>query len=124
MSDEIRLHDIESGPALDEIRALFREYAESLNFDLCFQNFDKELASLPGIYSRPEGRLVLCEAGGRAAGCIALKPLEPGVCEMKRLYVRPQFRGRHIGGTLARHIVDEAHTIGYSVMRLDTIRGM
>jgi putative acetyltransferase len=123
MSEEIRLSHIQSGTALDEIRELFLEYARGLHFNLCFQNFDKELAELPGPYSMPKGRLVLCEVGARAAGCIAVKPLEPGICEMKRLYVRPEFRGRQLGLMLARHVVDEARAIGYSIMRLDTIRG-
>src|SRR4030095_5223305 len=120
--DDVRFLHIQSGEALEEIRALFLEYARGLNFNLCFQNFDKELAELPGPYSVPLGRLILCQVDGRTAGCIALKPLEPGICEMKRLFVRPEFRGKHIGLKLARHIVDEARLIGYSAMRLDTIR--
>jgi GNAT superfamily N-acetyltransferase len=118
-----RLLQVESGPALDQIRSLFLEYAQSLDFDLCFQNFDAELRELPGRYRPPEGRLILCEVDGSAAGCIALKPLEPGVCEMKRLFVRPVFRGRQLGVLLAKHIISEARLIGYSAMRLDTIRG-
>jgi len=121
--DELQFTHIQSGAALEEIRALFLEYARGLNFNLCFQNFDKELEDLPGPYSQPRGRLILGQVDGRTAGCIALKPLEPGVCEMKRLFVRPEFRGKHIGLKLARHIVDEARLIGYSAMRLDTIRG-
>jgi len=123
MSSEVRLTNIQSGPALDEIRALFLEYARGLHFNLCFQNFEEELAALPGPYSLPGGRLFLCEVDERPAACIALKPLEPGICEMKRLYVRPEFRGQHIGSMLARHIVKEAREAGYSKMRLDTIRG-
>src|SRR5689334_7517492 len=110
----VRLTHIQSGPALDEIRALFLEYARGLDFNLCFQNFDQELEALPGVYGLPHGRLILCEVDGQPAGCIALKPLEPGVCELKRLYVRPEFRGRHLGVQLARHIVNEARMIGYS----------
>src|SRR5262245_20824873 len=124
MNEEIRLTHIQSGPALDQIRALFLEYAQSLAFNLCFQNFDQELEALPGVYSRPHGRLILCELGGRPAGCVALKPLEPPVCEMKRLFVRPAFRRKRLGVTLAAHIVGEARAIGYSAMRLDTIQGM
>jgi ribosomal protein S18 acetylase RimI-like enzyme len=121
--DDVRFTHIQSGEALEEIRALFLEYARGLNFNLCFQNFDKELAELPGPYNLPRGRLILGQIDGRTAGCIALKPLEPGICEMKRLFVRPEFRWKHIGLKLARHIVDEARVIGYSAMRLDTIRG-
>ncbi len=123
MNDDIRFAHIQSGPGLEEIRALFLEYAQGLNFNLCFQNFDKELEQLPGIYGLPHGRLILCEVGGKTAGCIALKPLEPRICEMKRLFVRPEFRGKHIGSELARHVIEEARLIGYSAMRLDTIRG-
>lgn len=123
MDEDIRLTHIQSGPALEELRALFLEYARGLNFNLCFQNFDKELQELPGAYGVPRGRLILCEVGGKPAGCIALKPLEPGVCEMKRLFVRPEFRGRQLGLKLAQHIINEARALGYSAMRLDTIRG-
>src|SRR5262249_3374055 len=103
---------------------LFLEYARGLNFNLCFQNFDKELEELPGPYGLPRGRLILCDVNGKSAGCIALKPLDADVCEMKRLYLRPEFRGQHLGVRLAQYIVHEAHTMGYSIMRLDTIRGM
>ena len=118
----IELTHVESGREIDEIRELFLDYARSLSFSLCFQNFDRELMELPGVYGSPQGRLVLCKVDGRPAGCIALKPLEPGVCEMKRLFVRPEFRGKKIGLKLAQHIVHEARIIGYSFMRLDTIR--
>jgi putative acetyltransferase len=121
--DDLRFTHIQAGETLEEIRALFLEYARGLNFNLCFQNFDKELAELPGPYGLPRGRLILGQVDGQTAGCIALKPLEAGICEMKRLFVRPEFRGKHIGQKLARHIVDEARLIGYSAMRLDTIRG-
>jgi putative acetyltransferase len=123
MNDDIRLVDVEAGAGLEEIRALFLEYASALNFNLCFQNFDKELQELPGAYARPAGRLILCEVAGQPAGCIALKALGSGICEMKRLFVRPEFRGRHLGATLARHLIIEAKQMGYTAMRLDTIRG-
>lgn len=119
----VRLVHIESGPALDQIRELFLEYARGLHFSLCFQNFDEELAGLPGAYGQPQGRLILCEVDSRPAGCVALRPLEPAICEMKRLFVRPEFRGRQLGRQLAEYIVEEARAIGYSAMRLDTIRG-
>jgi len=123
MNEDIRMRHIDSGPELQEIRTLFLEYAQALNFSLCFQNFDKELKDLPGLYAMPAGRLILCEVELKAAGCVALKPLEQGACEMKRLYVKPEFRGRHLGEALVRRIIEEARTIGYSAMRLDTIRG-
>ena len=122
MSD-IRYSYAESGPALEKIRDLFVAYAKSLNFSLCFQGFDKELAELPGLYASPRGRLMLCEVDGQPAGCVALKPLSSTVCEMKRLFVRPEFRGKQIGVQLARRIIHEAHDIGYEAMRLDTLRG-
>jgi putative acetyltransferase len=120
----VELIQVESQPGIDEIRALFREYGQSLNFSLCFQSFDKELLGLPGEYGLPHGRLILCQFDGKAAGCIALKRLEPTVCEMKRLYVRPEFRGHQLGAKLVSHLIDEARRAGYASMRLDTISGM
>jgi putative acetyltransferase len=112
---------VESGPHIDQIRALFLEYARSLDFSLCFQSFDRELQELPGPYGLPDGRLILCQFDGAPAGCIALKKLGPGVCEMKRLYVRPEYRGHQLGLKLATHLIDEARRAGYNRMRLDTI---
>jgi GNAT superfamily N-acetyltransferase len=112
----------ETPPQIAQARELFLEYAQSLGFSLCFQNFDQELAGLPGDYAPPAGRLLLAAYEGKhLAGCVALHMLEPGVCEMKRLYLRPQFRGKGLGRALAERIVAEARTIGYQRMRLDTV---
>jgi putative acetyltransferase len=102
-------------------RELFLEYAQSLGFSLCFQNFDQELAGLPGDYAPPAGRLLLAEYEGQLVGCIALHKLADGICEMKRLYLRPQFRGKGLGRALADRIIAEARQIGYQCMRLDTV---
>ena len=121
MSSEI-LH-VETGPLLDDVRALFVEYAQSLNFNLCFQSFERELKDLPGDYRVPAGRLVLGRIDGRPAGCVALRRLDPKICELKRLYVRPEFRGHRLGKHLTDHVLDEARRAGYSTVRLDTISG-
>jgi ribosomal protein S18 acetylase RimI-like enzyme len=110
---------------LDTARTLFREYAESLDFDLDFQDFEAEMQALPGPYAAPTGAILLAEADGDAAGVVAVKPLdEDGVCEMKRLYVRPDYRRRGIGHALARAVIDVAEDLGYDVMRLDTVASM
>jgi len=111
----------ESPAQIAQARELFMEYAQSLGFSLCFQNFDKELAGLPGDYAPPKGRLLLAEFEGELAGCVALHKLETGVCEMKRLYLRPQFRGKGLGRVLAETIIGEARSIGYRSVRLDTV---
>ena len=112
---------VQSREQAAEVRELFLEYAQSLTFDLCFQSFDKELAGLPGDYAPPEGRLLLAIFDGQTAGCVALHKIENDVCEMKRLYVRPQFRGKGLGKALAERIIHEAREIGYKKLRLDTV---
>jgi GNAT superfamily N-acetyltransferase len=111
----------ESLTQLAQTRELFLEYSQSLGFSLCFQGFDKELADLPGDYAPPEGRLLLAYYDAQLAACVALHKLEPGICEMKRLYLRPQFRGKGLGRALADRIITEARQIGYHRMRLDTV---
>jgi putative acetyltransferase len=117
----LKLTQAESPAQVAQARELFLEYAQSLGFSLCFQNFDKELAGLPGYYAPPEGRLLLVECEGQLAGCVALHKLDQTICEMKRLYLRPQFRGQGLGRSLAERIIAEARQIGYQRMRLDTV---
>ena len=110
--------------AVAQARELFCEYEAESQLDLCFQNFDAELAGLPGAYAPPDGRLLLALYEGQLAGCVALRKFEDDVCEMKRLYVRPAFRGQGIGRALARRVIEEASAAGYSTMRLDTLGRM
>ncbi|RYG20987.1 GNAT family N-acetyltransferase [bacterium] len=106
---------------LNDVRTLFVEYQAFLNVDLCFQGFEAELASLPKPYEEPEGALVLAYWDDRLAGCAGIKPLGEDVCELKRLFVRPEFRGQGIGRSLGHRMVDEAKQRGYLRMRLDTL---
>lgn len=108
---------------IEAARTLFEEYAASLGFSLCFQNFDQELKNLPGDYTPPDGRLLLAVENDDLAGCIALRKLSDGVCEMKRLFVRPAYRATGLGRTLVESLIDEARKLGYTQMRLDTIPG-
>ena len=120
-TQEFRITPAESPAQIDQVRELFFEYAKSLGFSLCFQGFDQELANLPGDYAPPEGRLFLAEYGGQLAGCVALHKSAPEIGEMKRLYLRPAFRGKGLGRVLAQKIIVEARAIGYSKLRLDTV---
>jgi putative acetyltransferase len=113
----------ESHTEIEAARALFQEYAARLGFDLCFQSFEKELAELPGNYAPPTGRLFLAVIGDQAAGCIALRKIGEGICEMKRLYVRPTFRGTGLGRKLTEKLIETASELGYKQMRLDTVPG-
>jgi putative acetyltransferase len=109
---------------LDHARELFQEYAAQLGVDLSFQNFEHELATLPGDYAPPRGRLHIGYENGQPAACVGLRPLSESVCELKRLYVRPAFRGLGLGRRLAVAMIAEARIIGYSSMRLDTLPAM
>jgi putative acetyltransferase len=120
----VSIERVVGGQPLVEVRTLFEEYAASLDVDLCFQGFADELAGLPGNYSPPAGCLLLARVGGDPAGCVAMRPLESGVCEMKRLYVQTGFRGASVGRRLAEAVVDAARTAGYASMRLDTLATM
>ncbi len=116
----IEIIRVETPEQIEETRQIFREYEVWLNLDLCFQGFEQELADLPGKYAPPEGRLFLALAAGKVAGSVALRKLEDGICEMKRLFVRDQFRGQKIGIGLLEKIIAEASEIGFSRLRLDT----
>ena len=117
----ITLTDGHVADRIDDLRTLFKEYADWLGVDLCFQDFDAELAGLPGEYGPPRGRALLAEVDGRLAGCVGLRPMADGWCEMKRMYVRDHARGLGLGRLLAERIVAEGRTLGYAGMRLDTL---
>lgn len=116
----IEVVQAETPEQIEQARTLFREYEMWFGLSLCFQNFDEEVANLPGKYAKPDGRLFLAFSGEKIAGCIALRKLEEKVCEMKRLFVREEFRGLRIGKLLIEKVIEEAKLAGYEKMRLDT----
>ena len=120
----MQIIEVHKSEHLATIRELFGEYAREIKVDLCFQDFDGELAGLPGKYAPPEGRLFLARADDQAIGCVALRKIGEGICEMKRLYVRPALRGKGLGRTLANVVIAAARQMGYERMRLDTLATM
>jgi ribosomal protein S18 acetylase RimI-like enzyme len=124
VGESITIINVEGGDSLAIVKRLFVEFAKSLDFDLCFQGFNSELAELPGAYALPTGRLFLARTGDKPAGCVALRPLSDGRCEMKRLWVRSDCRGTGLGRQLANAVIDEARRIEYVAIRLDTVPSM
>ena len=120
----VQLVQVISSSSVELARELFKEYQTSLGIDLCFQDFEKELAELPGDYTPPSGRLVIAYCESELAGCVALRRMDETTCEMKRMYVRPDFRGKKIGRKLAEAIIEDARASGYTRMRLDTLPTM
>jgi GNAT superfamily N-acetyltransferase len=119
----LRLTQATTPSDIAQARELFEAYAAGLGISLCFQNFDQELANLPGDYAPPRGRLLLAREFDQLIGCVALRPCGPTKCEMKRLFVRPEYRDRGLGRVLVEAIIEEASKIGYTHMRLDTLPG-
>lgn len=118
---DITVAPAETPEDIEAVRGLFREYAEAMKFELCFQGFDREMAALPGPYAPPGGELLLCRVGGEPAGCVATCRFVPGVAELKRLYVRPEFREMKIGRNLTWLAMGMAGEAGYGSIRLETI---
>ncbi len=125
---KLALHTPSSATEMEQLRSLFLEYAASLSIDLCFQDFEQELAALPGEYAAPRGAMLLATVAGEVAGCCAMRPLDSvdysNACEMKRLFVRPQFRGLRLGRLLAETMLDAAKLAGYDCILLDTLDDM
>ncbi len=118
---KMRIKQAQTKIEIEEVRKLFREYEVFLDVDLCFQSFEEELANLPGKYSHPSGDLIIGIDNERIVGCVAVRKLDDGVCEMKRLFVRPAARGTGLGKRLAQAIIEVAQELDYSIMRLDTL---
>ena len=121
---DIRIATPSTAAETEAVKALFLEYAQSLGFSLCFQGFDEEMATFPAKYAPPRGGLLLASVDGEPAGAVGVWAQAPGGCEMKRLYVRPQYRGLDLGRRLAEAIVGAGRSLGYRAMRLDTLRSM
>ncbi len=120
MTTALRIDQAETFEQIETVRSLFREYETWLGLDLCFQGFEEEMRNLPGWYSPPDGRLFLASLDEEPAGCVGMRKLDDGICEMKRLYLRSVARGRGIGNALLEKLIDEARAAGYKKMRLDT----
>lgn len=119
-----KIVQVQTESELVEIRRLFKEYTDWLGFDLSFQNFEQEFAELPGKYARPDGCLLLAHEDTFVIGCVGLRKFETDICEMKRLYIRKEFRNKGYGKKLAQAVIDQARKIGYKYMRLDTVPWM
>ncbi len=117
----MKIKPVQTEREVEEVRDLFQEYEAFLNIDLCFQRFEEELASLPGEYSRPNGELIIALDGNRIVGCVAIRKLDSSICEMKRLFVKQEFRKAGLGRQLTEKIIKVAQELGYSLMRLDTL---
>lgn len=124
LNDEITIVEATSPQLIEDARYLFLEYGHSLDFSLCFQGFEEELKGLPGNYSRPEGFIYVARNADQPIGCIALRKLEPDICELKRMYILPEYRGSGTGKKLLELAVEEAGNIGYKKIRLDTLKNM
>jgi putative acetyltransferase len=118
----MKIQKIATEQDLEDVKQLFREYANFLQVDLCFQDFENELAKLPAKYAEPEGAIFLVKVDEKPAACVALWKLEEGICEMKRLYVKPEFQGLGLGKKLTLTLMEEAKNKGYKTMKLDTLK--
>lgn len=121
-NNNIEILPVNTPELTEETKRLFREYEKWLNVSLCFQGFEEEVNTLPGKYSPPEGKLYIVKYDSKYSGCIALRKIEDGICEMKRLFLKEELRGKGIGNTLVTKIINDAKDIGYKTMRLDTIK--